>query len=68
VFLFLGISKEGSYALAMWIGGVEEGLKILAEAALLGATYTCVFLTQENGKASHSRADAQEDDEDGRRD
>ncbi len=66
VFLFLGIGKEGSHALAMWIGGVEEGLKILAEAALLGATYTCVFLTQENGKASHSGADAHEDDEDGR--
>lgn len=68
VFLFLGISKEGSYALAMWIGGVEEGLKILAEAALLGATYTCVFLTPENGKAINSRADAQEDDEGRRRD
>ena len=68
VFLFLGISKEGSYALARWIGGVEEGLKILAEAALLGATYTCVFLTQENGKVSHGRADAQEDNEDRRRD
>ena len=68
VFLFLGISQEGSYALAIWIGGVEEGLKILAEAALLGATYTCVFLTQENGQAIQRRADAQEDDEGGRRD
>jgi hypothetical protein len=68
VFLFLGISPEGSYALAIWIGAVEEGLKILAEAALLGATYTCVFLTPENGKAIHSRADAQEGDEGGRRD
>jgi len=45
VFLFMGISQEGSASLGKWIGGVEEGLKILAEAAFLGAAYTCLFLT-----------------------
>ena len=47
VFLFMGISQEGSASLGKWIGGVEEGLKILAEAAFLGAAYTCLFLTAE---------------------
>ena len=47
VFLFLGISQEGSASLGKWLGGVEEGLKILAEAAFLGAAYTCLFLTAE---------------------
>ena len=47
VFLFMGISQEGSDSLGKWIGGVEEGLKILAEAAFLGAAYTCLFLTAE---------------------
>ena len=45
VFLFMGISQEGSAGLGKWLGGVEEGLKILAEAAFLGAAYTCLFLT-----------------------
>ena len=45
VFLFMGISQEGSESLGKWLGGVEEGLKILAEAAFLGAAYTCLFLT-----------------------
>lgn len=45
VFLFMGISQEGSTSLGKWLGGVEEGLKILAEAAFLGAAYTCLFLT-----------------------
>ena len=47
VFLFMGISQEGSASLGKWLGGVEEGLKILAEAAFLGAAYTCLFLTAE---------------------
>lgn len=47
VFLLMGISQEGSTGLGKWIGGVEEGLKILAEAAFLGAAYTCLFLTAE---------------------
>ena len=47
VFLFMGISQEGSASLGKWIGGVEEGLKVLAEAAFLGAAYTCLFLTAE---------------------
>ena len=47
VFLLMGISQEGSDNLGKWLGGVEEGLKILAEAALLGAAYTCLFLTAE---------------------
>ena len=47
VLLFMGISQEGSASLGKWIGGVEEGLKILAEAAFLGAAYTCLFLTAE---------------------
>ena len=47
VFLFMGISQEGSADLGKWLGGVEEGLKILAEAAFLGAAYTCLFLTAE---------------------
>ena len=47
VFLFMGISQEGSASLGKWLGGVEEGLKILAEAAFLGAAYTCLFLTVE---------------------
>lgn len=45
VFLLMGISQEGSENLGKWLGGVEEGLKILAEAAFLGATYTCLCLT-----------------------
>lgn len=45
VFLFMGMSQEGSASLGKWLGGVEEGLKILAEAAFLGAAYTCLFLT-----------------------
>ena len=45
VFLFMGISQEGSENLGKWLGGVEEGLKILAEAAFLGTAYTCLFLT-----------------------
>ena len=45
VFLLMGISQEGSENLGKWLGGVEEGLKILAEAAFLGAAYTCLFLT-----------------------
>lgn len=45
VFLFMGISQEGSDSLGKWLGGVEEGLKILAEAAFLGAAYTGLFLT-----------------------
>ena len=45
VFLFMGIGQEGSESLGKWLGGVEEGLKILAEAAFLGAAYTCVCLT-----------------------
>ena len=45
VFLFMGISQEGSVSLGKWLGGVEEGLKILAEAAFLGAAYSCLFLT-----------------------
>ena len=47
VFLLMGISQEGSASLGKWLGGVEEGLKILAEAAFLGAAYTCLFLTAE---------------------
>ena len=49
VFLFMGISQEGSESLGKWLGGVEEGLKILAEAAFLGAAYTCLFLTAQVG-------------------
>ena len=45
VFLFMGIGQEGSESLGKWLGGVEEGLKILAEAAFLGAAYTCLCLT-----------------------
>ena len=49
VFLFMGISQEGSESLGKWLGGVEEGLKILAEAAFLGAAYTCLLLTAPAG-------------------
>ena len=45
VFLFMGISQEGSAFLGEWLGGVEEGVKILAEAAFLGAAYLCLCLT-----------------------
>ncbi len=45
VFLFMGIGQGGSESLGKWLGGVEEGLKILAEAAFLSAAYTCLFLT-----------------------
>ncbi len=49
VFLSMGISQEGSASLGKWFGGVEEGLKILAEAAFLGTAYTGLFLTHQAG-------------------
>ena len=48
VLFLMGMSQGGSDFLGKWLGGVEEGLKIFAEAALLGAAYTCLFLIQQD--------------------
>ncbi len=48
VFFFMGISQKGSDFLGKWLGGVEEGLKIFAEAALLGAAYSCLYLIRKD--------------------
>ena len=48
IFFFMGISQEGSDFLGKWLSGVEEGLKIFAEAALLGAAYSCLYLIRKD--------------------
>ena len=45
VFRAVGVPREGIAILQSWLGGIEEALKLCAEAALLGSVYTSVFIT-----------------------
>ena len=45
VFRAVAIPGEGITILRRWLGGIEEALKLCAEAALLGSVYTCAFFT-----------------------
>lgn len=44
VFRAVGVPDEGLRILRSWLRGIEETLKICAEAALLGSVYTCAFI------------------------
>ena len=41
----VGVPDEGVGILRSWLGGIEEALKLCAEAALLGSVYTCAYIT-----------------------
>ena len=45
VFRAIGVPDEGVGILRSWLGGIEEALKLCAEAALLGSVYTCAYIT-----------------------
>ena len=45
VFRAVGMARERAVLVGYWVGGIEESLKICAEAALLGSMYNCVFIT-----------------------
>ena len=45
VFRAIGVPDEGVGILLSWLDGIEETLKLCAEAALLGSVYTCAYVT-----------------------
>ena len=49
VFRAVGVPDEGIAILRSWLGGIEEALKICAEATLLGSVYTCTFIAAARG-------------------
>lgn len=56
VFRAVGVPGEGIAILHSWTGGIEETLKLCAEAALLGSVYTCAFIAaarRDQGGANH---------------
>ena len=51
VIVAMGFGHKEGEVLRSWIGGIEEGLKLFAEAALLGSVYACLLQTADSRKS-----------------
>lgn len=51
VIVAMGVGHREGEVLRSWIGGIEEGLKLFAEAALLCSVYACLLQTADSRKS-----------------